>query len=98
MERTLQQIHNAAAHILTRTSIRDHISPILASLHWHPVPSRIEFKVLVLTNNVVQNQAASYPKEFIVLSNPCRISKIRRGVRAFSYKVALLWKHVLVLV
>ena len=42
--KTLQLIQNAAARVLTRTNIRDHISPVLASLHWLPVKSRIEFK------------------------------------------------------
>ena len=29
--------------------MHDHISPVLAELHWLPVKSRIEFKVLLLT-------------------------------------------------
>jgi len=32
-----------------RTNRRDHISPVLASLHWLPVKFRIEFKILALT-------------------------------------------------
>lgn len=47
--KTLQLIQNAAARVLTRTKKRDHISPVLASLHWLPVKSRIGFKIRLLT-------------------------------------------------
>ena len=40
---TLQLVQNSAARVLTRTRKRDHISPVLASLHWLPVKSRITF-------------------------------------------------------
>ena len=45
----LQFIQNAAARLLTRTSRRCHITPVLASLHWLPVNFIVQFKVLVLT-------------------------------------------------
>ena len=44
----LQLVQNAAACLLTRTRKRDHITPILASLHWLPVHFRIHFKMLLL--------------------------------------------------
>ena len=43
----LQLVQNAAARLLTGHKKRDHISPILASLHWLPVRFRIDFKVLL---------------------------------------------------
>ena len=70
--RTLQLIQNAAARVLTGTKIRDHISPILASLHWLPVKSRIEFKILLLTYKALHGQAPSYLKELIVPYCPSR--------------------------
>ncbi|KAF7641688.1 hypothetical protein LDENG_00274780, partial [Lucifuga dentata] len=36
--RSLQLVQNAAARILTKTRKFDHITPVLASLHWLPVP------------------------------------------------------------
>ena len=39
--RSLQLIQNAAARVLTGTRKREHISPVLASLHWLPLKSRI---------------------------------------------------------
>ena len=45
----LQLIKNAAARILTRTRRFEHISPVLASLHWLPVKFRIDYKRLLIT-------------------------------------------------
>lgn len=42
LSQTLQLIQTAAARVLTRTSITDHVSPDLAALHWLPVKSRTE--------------------------------------------------------
>ena len=40
-----QMILNSAA---TKTKRRDHITPILKSLHWLPISYRIDFKALLL--------------------------------------------------
>ncbi len=64
--KTLKLIQNPAACVLTRTRKRDHISPILASLHWLPVKSRIEFKILLITYKAFNDQALSYLEEAIV--------------------------------
>ena len=45
--RRLQLVQNAAARLLTGTKKREHISPVLASLHWLPVRFRIDFKILM---------------------------------------------------
>ena len=39
--KSLQLIQNTAARILMRTNRKDYISPVLASLHWLPVKSKI---------------------------------------------------------
>ncbi len=44
----LQLVQNSAARILTRTSAREHITPVLEKLHWLPVSFRIDFKILML--------------------------------------------------
>ncbi|KAF7662572.1 hypothetical protein LDENG_00232880, partial [Lucifuga dentata] len=38
--RSLQLVQNAAARLLTKTRKYDHITPVLASLHWLPVQAR----------------------------------------------------------
>ena len=110
--KTLQFVQNAAARVLTRTKIRDHISPVLASQHWLPVKSRIEFKILLLTFKALNSMAPLYLKELIVPYQPTRVlrsqnsgllvipkvSKSRVGTRAFSYQAPLLWNHLPLLV
>ncbi len=44
----LQLVQNTAARLLTRSTKRDHITPILASLHWLPSHFRINFKNLLI--------------------------------------------------
>uniref|UniRef100_A0A8D3CNL5 Reverse transcriptase domain-containing protein n=1 Tax=Scophthalmus maximus TaxID=52904 RepID=A0A8D3CNL5_SCOMX len=106
--KSLQLIQNAAARVLTGTRKRDHISPVLESLHWLPVKFRIEFKILLLTYKALNNQAPSYLTELLVSYYPnrslCsvnagllvvpRVCKSRMGGRAFSHQAPLLWNQL----
>ena len=56
----LQIVQNAAARILTKTKMREHITPVLASLHWLPVVFRIDFKILLLIYKALNGLAPSY--------------------------------------
>uniref|UniRef100_A0AAZ1XEQ0 Reverse transcriptase domain-containing protein n=1 Tax=Oreochromis aureus TaxID=47969 RepID=A0AAZ1XEQ0_OREAU len=101
-------IQNAAARVLTGTRKREHISPVLASFHWLPVKSRIEFKILLLTYKVLNNQAPSYLNDLVVPYHPIRalrshtagllvvprVFKSRMGGRAFSFQAPLLWNQL----
>ena len=62
----LQSALNAAARVLTRTRKRDHISPVLKSLHWLPVKYRIHFKILLLTYKALHKQAPKYLSDLLV--------------------------------
>ena len=42
--RRLQLIQNSAARLITRSSFRDHITPILYRLHWLPVEYSVRLK------------------------------------------------------
>ena len=106
--RILQQIQNTAARLLTRTGRREHISPVLASLHWLPVKFRVEFKILLITYKALHSQAPSYIEELIEVYHPPRalrsedagllvtrqVSKSRTGGRSFSYLAPLLWNQL----
>ena len=48
MLQSLQVAQNTAARLITRSRRRDHITPILKSLHWLPVAQRIKHKCLTL--------------------------------------------------
>uniref|UniRef100_A0A8C6M380 Reverse transcriptase domain-containing protein n=1 Tax=Nothobranchius furzeri TaxID=105023 RepID=A0A8C6M380_NOTFU len=69
--KSLQLVQNAAARVLMRIKKRDHISPVLASLHWLPVKFRIEFKIL-LTYKALNNQAPSHISDLIIPYVPNR--------------------------
>ena len=101
----LQYIQNSAARVLMRVRKYDHITPILHSLHWLPVSSRIEFKVCLLTHQCIHGNAPSYLKELIEPPTSTRSlrsgdnnslktkkTKLRTmGDRAFCSAAPLLW-------
>ncbi|TWW67247.1 putative RNA-directed DNA polymerase from transposon X-element [Takifugu flavidus] len=59
--RSLQLIQNAAARVLTGIDKRDHITPVMALLHWLPVKFRIIFKTLLLTYKVLKRPSSIVP-------------------------------------
>lgn len=56
----LQLVQNAAARLLTGTRKREHITPVLASLHWLPVKFRIDFKILLYVFKALHGCAPQY--------------------------------------
>ena len=70
--RKLQGIQNIAARIVSKTRKSDHITPVLAELHWLPVASRIKFKVLLLVFKAINNLGPTYLKDLIVPHIPTR--------------------------
>ena len=104
----LQLVQNAAARVLTRTRRRDHITPVLASLHWLPIKWRIDFKILLLTYKALHGCAPSYIVDLITPYKPSRslrssdsglltvprICKNRTGGRTFCYQAPLLWNQL----
>ena len=42
----LQVAQNHAARLITRTRMRDHVTPILKALHWLPITQRVKYKIL----------------------------------------------------
>ena len=55
----LQSI-NAAARLIVGEQHHDHITPLLADLHWLRIPQRIQYKLCVLVYQCVQGSAPSY--------------------------------------
>ena len=56
----LQRIQNAAARIALDVSKFCHITPALRQLHWLPVVTRIQFKILLLTFKAIHSLSPSY--------------------------------------
>ena len=68
----LQLVQNAAARVLTKTRMRAHITPVLASLHWLPVAFRIEFKILLLVYKALNGLAPLYLRDCLSRYDPVR--------------------------
>ena len=104
----LQLVQNAAARVLTRTKTFEHISPILASLHWLPVHVRADFKILLLTCKALHGLAPTYLSELLRPFIPARslrsmhsgllsipeVWKKSAGHRAFAFCAPTLWNNL----
>ena len=69
----LQLVQNAAARLLTGTRKREHISPVLASLHWLPVPYRIDYKLLLIVYKCLNGLAPAYLTDLLNTYVPHRL-------------------------
>jgi len=62
----LQSVQNTAARLVSGARRRDHITPVLRSLHWLPVRQRIFFKTAVLVWKCIHGVAPPYLQEACV--------------------------------
>ncbi|KAK7088101.1 hypothetical protein V1264_022063 [Littorina saxatilis] len=53
----LQRVQNAAARLTLRKTKQDHITPLLHSLHWLPVNTRISYKLSTLVYKCLNDSA-----------------------------------------
>jgi len=94
--------------IVTRTKRSEHITPILAELHWLPVKYRIQLKIVFITCKVVTSKELNYLDDIIRPSVPSRrlrssdrnlLHKNRTNFvmanRAFSQSVPPFWNSLL---
>ena len=63
----LQRVQNTLARVVSKTHQRDHITSVLAHLHWLPVRYRIEYKIALLTYKALTIQQQQYLSELIRL-------------------------------
>jgi len=101
----LQSVQNIAARVITRTHVRDHITPILMDLHWLPVRWRIHYKVLLQAYKAQHGLAPNYISELLQPYQPSRalrsatdshlllepMTRSSWGDRAFSKAAPVLW-------
>ena len=64
--RKLQMVQNSAAMLNTGTRRRDHITPVLFSLHWLPFRQRIEFKLLLLVFRAAHHLCPVYLSSLVI--------------------------------
>jgi len=61
----LQRVQNSVARIITRRRLSDHITPVLADLHWLPVQYRIQYKLAAIKFKVLTTQKLRYLHELV---------------------------------
>ena len=101
----LQAVQNSSARFVSGTRKFDHISPVLVHLHWLPVQSRIEFKIITLTHKCLYGTAPQYLSSVLrrvdraraLRSNNLgllvvpRTRTVRFGDRSFAHAAPVLW-------
>ena len=104
----LQLVQNSAARVLKKTKRWERITPVLQSLHWLPVSSRIEFKVLLLVYKSLHNLGPKYLSDLLVRFTPGRVLRSEGterlvvphsraptiGGKAFSRYAPALWNNL----
>ncbi len=68
----VQGVQNSAARTLTGAKRRDHITPVLKSLHWLKVKPRIEYKLLIIVYKCLYGNGPQYLKDLLVFKTHSR--------------------------
>ena len=104
----LQKVENNVAHLISLSARTDHVSRILRALHWLPVDSRIQYKIIILYFKSLNSQAPSHLSDLVQLHVPSRElrssadTRLLRlpsahlkfsGLRAFFYQAPMLWNN-----
>ncbi len=100
----LQRIQNSLARVVTKSLPLTPSLPLLQSLHWLPVKSRIEFKICLLTYKTLKEKQPVYLHSMLapyIPARPLRSSqsnhlcvprtKTNTGSRAFCCSGPALW-------
>ena len=80
----LQRVQNNAARLVLRARRRDHATPLLSSLHWLPIHSRIEYKICSLTYTSLFDSGPIYLSDLLHLYNPSRPLRSSSDTRILS--------------
>ena len=67
-----QRVHNSAARLVMKSRKCDHVQPLLRSLHWLPVSSRIDYKISTLCFNTFTNSSLVYIAQLLSVCTPSR--------------------------
>jgi len=68
----LQRLQNSLARAVVGSGRSEHITPILARLHWLPIKDRIQYKIALLTYKVLTTNQPEYLADLIHFHQPQR--------------------------
>src|SRR5664279_2404908 len=103
----LQRVQNSLARVVTGTRRYDHITSVLADLHWLKIQERITYKIALLTFKTVTTNRPTYLVELISFHTPVRVLRSNHrnrlhvdkvntvfGSRAFSHAAPSIWNSL----
>ncbi len=104
----LQRLQNSLARVVSGKRRCDHVTPILADLHWLPISARIDYKLALITFKSLTLQQPSYLHELLTVAHPTRSlrssTQVNRleptcprtsfGSRAFSCSAPAVWNSL----
>ena len=90
----LQKVPKAVARLICRGEKKlDHVQPILQSLHWKPIRTRIQYNISTLCFSVITGIGPQYLSNFSICTHPLEIS-VPPQIHAFSKFLVLIPKHL----
>ena len=105
----LQRVQNSAARLIFKAKKSDHVTPLLQSLQWLPVPARIQYKIACMCFNSLTECAPQYLSDLLHVYSPSRqlrsasdtrifklplVKTKSFGQRSFSYQAPLIWNNL----
>ena len=94
---------NASARLIFCAPKHCHITPLPQQLHWLPIRLRIEFKILLITFQVLQGSAPKYLIDLISVLSPSHydLQRNNKGILLSTLSVSQklpwgidhLWRH-----
>jgi hypothetical protein len=103
----LQRVQNTLARVVSGANMRNHITPVLKNLHWLPISVRIEYKVALLTHQVLTTSQPEYLRDTVSLYVPGRdlrsssqqLVSLRRtytatGRQSLNYAASTVWSSL----
>ena len=70
--------------MITYTKKTDHITPVLAGLHWLPIQQRNKYKLCLIIFKILQGGAPAYLSDLVQIYTPGH-----RGLRSTKHKLFL---------
>ncbi|KAK7101513.1 hypothetical protein V1264_019887 [Littorina saxatilis] len=81
----LQKVQNSAARLILKARKRDHATPLLRTLHWLPLQTRIDYKLSTLCFNFFSGSSPAYFSELLTVYSPARQLRASSDCRILTH-------------
>ena len=89
----IQRVVNCSARLIYKAPKSAHITSLLLDLHWLPISSRIQYKIVLTCFHIVSGTAPPYISELLHLYSPSRSLRSASDTRIFL--VPRVWMRTL---